>query len=241
MHADQPANNRPVPPEPVNPFGVGMALLLFAIVYFYHGRRPAFFDWGRLLGLERAAIIELGGFFQCGAALVLLLVPGLLLARLVLGIRGAEMGFKVGDWKLGLKVSVAAIVVLVPAILLTGQQTPGLCEVYPLTPLASAGLGAFLVWEAAYLVYYVAWEASFRGVIQLGLGQRMGIIQAMLLQTALTACLHFGGPEMETLAALAAGPVLGYLAIRTGSILYPLAIHFAAGIATDIACNGWLQ
>jgi len=220
-------------------FGVAMAVMLCATVYFYHGRRPAFFDWGRLLGLDRATIVAYGGFFQCGAALVMLLLPALLLARYLLGIRYAEMGFRAGDWKLGLKIAAAAVMVVVPAILLTGNLTPGLCDVYPLTPLA--GVASFLAWEASYLVYYVAWEATFRGVIQLGLGSKMGIIQAMLLQTALTTCLHFGGPESETLAALAAGPLMGYLAIRTGSIVYPLAIHFAAGIATDVACSGALQ
>jgi uncharacterized protein len=234
-------SNRPPEPRPVLDFGAGMALLLFATVYFYHGRRPAFFDWGRLAGLDNQTIIAYGGFFQCAGALLLLLVPSILVARFMLDIPVRHLGLALGDWKYGLKAAGIAIVVLVPSILLTGHMTPGLCEVYPLTPLATTGMASLLAWEAAYLVYYLAWETTFRGVVQLGLGLKMGIIPAMLIQTALTTALHFGGPEAETLAALAAGPVLGYLAIRTGSILYPFAIHFAAGIATDIACGGYLQ
>lgn len=219
--------------------GVAMALLFCCTVYFYHGRRDGFAVIGRWLGFTADQVENWGGVYQCAAAFMLLLTPGMLLARFGLGLRLSALGFGLGDWRWGLKISLPAIVVMVPLIIFTQGEHTGLCTVYPLSPFAGESRVMFLAWAGCYLVYYVAWEGCFRGVMQLGLQERMGLIQAMLLQTAVTTLLHAANPELETFAALLAGPVLGYVAVRSRSILYVLAIHFAAGVATDLSCI-WL-
>jgi uncharacterized protein len=216
-------------------FAVAMAILFSATLYLYHGRRGTFsaLVQGLELGIDP---LEWGGVFQCAAAVLLLLAPALLLTRLVLKVPWSQMGFTIGDWKTGLKICVPFILVAVPAIVLTQRAGEGLCTFYPLSPFAARSVGLFLAWQASYLVYYVAWEGAFRGVIQLGMGPRLGLMQAMLFQTAITTLLHAGHPEIETLGALVAGPFFGWVAIRTRSIWYVLAMHAAAGLATDLGC-----
>ena len=218
-------------------FGVTFAIIFFCTAYLYYGTRAFFPDLRRILDLDPRA--DWGGVYQCGAAFALLLIPAVLLARRGLGLSWRDMGFGLGDWRIGLRIAVPlslAILVLVPLSAgLVGADSP-LCRFYPLAPFAAESTPMYLAWEAFYLVYYVAWEGLFRGVIQLGLSRYLGVIQALLLQTALTTLLHAPNPEIETFAALAAGPVLGLLALRTGSIWYVLMIHFAAGAATDLCC-----
>jgi membrane protease YdiL (CAAX protease family) len=221
-------------------FGLAMAILFLTVIYYYHGRKTGLAELGPALGLSPESAGIFGGPYQCACALLLLLLPPLLIARFGLRIPLADLGFRVGDWRWGLKATVVALAILVPGALLTAGGPQGLCTLYPLAGWAGDSTASFLAWEACYLGYYVAWEGLFRGIIQQGMQARFGPIQAMVLQTALTTFLHAGHPEVETLAALAGGPVLGYLALRSGSILYPLAIHFALGMATDASCL-WMQ
>jgi len=221
-------------------FGAAMGILFFSTAYYYHGRAQAMGLLLRAPGTSLDAGIW-AGILQCGAAFLLLLLPALLIVRLGLKVPFADMGWRLGDWKWGLKISLAALPLVCGAIWLTTDHHSQLCAVYPLSDLARNSLAGFLVWQACYLVYYIAWEGLFRGLIQLGLQERLGIVQAILFQTALSTLLHAGGPELETFAALAAGPVLGYVALRTGSIGYVILIHFAAGIATDLACIAGLS
>jgi len=223
------------PRNSLSTFSLGFVIIFLSTTYYYFGRSGFLSQLASNFspGIDVALW---GGPYQCGAALLLLLAPALLLARLWLGIPLAGMGFALGDWRFGLKVSIPAAAVAAAAILLAGGERSGLCTCYPLSSLAFDGGLGFVAWAACYLVYYVAWEGLFRGVIQIGLDERLGVVPAILLQTALSTLLHAGHPEMETYAALVAGPVFGLLALRTGSILYVLLIHAAVGLATDLSC-----
>lgn len=225
----------PPRPHPSHTFGVAMAVILTSTLYLYHGRRGTFpaLVQGLELDLDPAMW---GGVFQCGAAVVLLLVPALLLCRFVLKVPWSDMGWGLGDWRKGLKWAVPFILVAVPAIIFTQRAGEGLCSFYPLSPFARDSVLLFMAWQACYLVYYLAWEGTFRGAVQVGMAPHLGLVQAMLLQTALTTLLHAGHPEIETLGALVAGPFFGWVAFSTRSIWYVLAMHAAAGFATDLGC-----
>jgi membrane protease YdiL (CAAX protease family) len=215
----------------------GFAILFFCTAYLLFGRRDFFMllNANGQLGLDAAVW---GGPYQCAAAVAALLLPALLLARLYLKIPFAAMGFALGNWKLGLSVALPVSVLAFPVMWLATDRLSPLCGFYPLSGMARDGVAGMAAWLACYAVYYVAWEGLFRGVIQLGLKNHLGVLQCMLLQTALSTLLHAGHPEMETFGALVAGPMFGLLALRTGSIYYVLLLHFALGAATDIACVG---
>ena len=97
-----------------------------------------------------------------------------------------------------------------------------------------------------FFLYYLPWEFVFRGLLILPLikrievGMKPGQGKAVLvivasLQAIPSALLHFGHPAVETLGAVFFGIFLGYLVVKTRSILPGLIIHFTVGIFLDIA------
>ena len=229
---DKPDRNARATPE----LWVAVIATFACAVYLYHGRRDGLTETASRLGMTLPDPALWAGVIQCGLAAILLgLIPIMAASRLLrTGPRGLGLG--PGDLRWGARVAIPTAVLLFPLILLTQTEAAGICGFYPLSSLAGDGAGGYLAWEAAYLVYYVAWEGLFRGAIQIGLGDRWGFAPAAALQTALSALLHAGHPEMETLAAVVAGPILGWIAWRTRSIWPVVLIHFAAGAATDLSC-----
>lgn len=132
-----------------------------------------------------------------------------------------------------------------------GAYNPALTAFYPFSrtlTLAWRG-GGFAVHVLFYIVlYYLPWELLFRGILLLPfvrlvdrrfperpLSGASGIPLAIVILQAIPATLlHFGHPFPETLLALPFGIVMGWLVLRTGSLLPGLALHALAGIGQDL-------
>jgi membrane protease YdiL (CAAX protease family) len=67
----------------------------------------------------------------------------------------------------------------------------------------------------------------------LGLEARLGAGAANVLQAGIGTMAHLGKPPVELLAAFPASLLFGLIALRTRSIWYALAIHWAVGLALD--------
>jgi membrane protease YdiL (CAAX protease family) len=170
-----------------------------------------------------------------GAAVVLLLVVPFAVMRFGFGVKPAELGIRLGDWRFGAK-AVAVLVVLVTPLLWVNSYDVGFQHEYPLTKLAGLSLGTWVLWELTYLVYYIPWEAYFRGALLFGLRERFGVAGALGFQTAISCLVHIGKPFGEIFAAAPAGFLFGALALRTRSILWPLLFHWYLGALTDVLC-----
>ena len=174
--------------------------------------------------------------YQFGAAFLLMFLVPLLWARFGAGLRPADLGLQLGDWRLGLKLVLIGVLVLAGPLYLNGGQADFQAE-YPLAKVAGRTVGLFLLWELCYLVYYISWEFFFRGFWQLGLSRgALGVAGALALQTAVSTIMHIGKPPGETFSAIVGGVAFGLIALRTRSILYVLLLHWYLGIATDLFC-----
>lgn len=182
--------------------------------------------------------------WQFGAAFLLMFLLPLLWARLGAGLRAADLGLQLGDWRLGLKLVALGVLVLAGPLYLGAGQADFRAE-YPLAKVAGTSMTLFVLWELCYLVYYLSWEFFFRGFWQLGLGRgapaapaaaRLGVVGALALQTAVSTVMHIGKPAGETFAAIVGGVAFGLIALRTRSILYVLLLHWYLGMATDLFC-----
>lgn len=152
-------------------------------------------------------------------------------ARRLTGRSLGDLGLGVGRPRPGL----LWLALGVPLAALAGWVAAGsaaMQAVYPLRPDLTPGTG-FLLHSAASLLYYAAWEVLFRGVLLLGLEERLGGSGANALQTVLSVLAHFGRPATETFAALPAGLVFGSIALRTRSVWYGFLIHATAAVSTD--------
>jgi CAAX protease family protein len=90
----------------------------------------------------------------------------------------------------------------------------------------------FLIWEVLYMFQFFSLEFFFRGFMLQSLKRSLGAYAVFVM--AVPYCMiHFGKPMPETLGAVAAGVVLGTLALRTGSIWAGVMIHVSVAWAMD--------
>ncbi len=207
-----------------------LGTLCLVVLWLYVGS-PAFFtrtwgtaapwaDWTRFLYYHVNGLVLLG------------LVP-LGVMRWGFGVSPAALGIQLGDWRWGVRALAAGMVLVTPVVWMSSFD-PAFQQEYPLTKLAGRSAGTWVLWELTYLLYYVGWEVYFRGTLLFGLRGAFGTGGALAFQTAVSTLVHIGKPLGETLGAVPGGFLFGALALRSRSILWPLALHWYLGALMDV-------
>jgi membrane protease YdiL (CAAX protease family) len=214
--------------------------LALMLVYLYQGQRGFFYEHlasGLLPGASGAEVEWWGTLYQFASACVLFLLVPLVLLKFLGREKLKDLGLGLGDVKFGLWVVLLGWLVLaLPGGLSAGGMEDMRAE-YPLAKLSVESGSRFVVYQLAYgLLYYVAWEAFFRGFLQMGLRPHIGDLPAILVQTAASTLLHIGKPMGETWAALLAGFLFGALMLRMRSIWPLVLVHWGLGLLTDVFC-----
>lgn len=162
----------------------------------------------------------------------LLLVPALVYRAVVGRLDGA--GLRWGDARFGLPAVLGLGVVAVPIIVLSASDA-ALALTYP-WPGAWAGssAAALVLWAGTYFLYYVAFEAFYRGFVLNTAARAIGVPSALWLQAIMATLIHLGKPLPELLAAAPASLLFGVLALRSKSILYPALLHLVIGLTLDV-------
>ena len=200
-------------------------------VWVYFGKQATYDQLAPFLPSTWHADVGRTVYEYLAAFVLMLVIPGLIV-RWGLGQRLRGYGMQLGDARYGFR----CVALALPVAFLIAYAASGDAAVqteYPLAKDAMHHLGWFLTVELFYLVYYAGWEFFFRGFVLFGLERRYGAILAILVQTIPSTLVHIGKPASEAFAAIGAGLLFGYLAVRTRSILYPLLLHAAVGIGTD--------
>jgi membrane protease YdiL (CAAX protease family) len=159
-----------------------------------------------------------------------LLIP---LAMIVFGFRRPlrEYGFTLGDWKAGLAITGAAVVIMAPILWLIGRSDPSMHDYYAWQATRTLPLMTFLD--------LIGWEFFFRGFILFGYERKFGI-HALWLQAVPFALAHITKPAVETLSTVFGGFAFGWVAWRTRSFLYPFLIHWFVATFTILVAAGVL-
>lgn len=135
------------------------------------------------------------------------------------------------------------ILIALPIAVLCGVVSAfdsGMSATYPMINFNVYGSWYFIaVYFLSYFLYYVGWEYLFRGMLLFPAEEKCGALGAILITTLVSALIHtsiagFGKPLAETLSAIPAGLIFGYIAHKTKSIYPTLFIHFLIGVCTDI-------
>jgi len=218
---------------------LALGTLCIVVVWLYFGS-PMFFlkTFGSLPSLASDPLLDWWQYlyYHVNTLVLLGLIP-LAIMRWGFGMRPAELGVRLGDWKWGLKFVVVAAIVTAPALYVSSFD-PEFQREYPLTKIAGHSLTTWVLWELTYLIYYIGWEIYFRGVLLFGLREKFGVGGAIAFETAISTLVHLGAghakPFGETFSAAPAGFLFGMLALRTGSMLWPMLLHFYIGILNDV-------
>ncbi len=192
-----------------------------------------FFHYRRFLkrGDDFPAFLGYFGIFFC----LFLVIPCLIIAMLspepLLFLEAS--GLSLGNSGRGLMILVAGAPLAVLAGFI-GSRDPRLRRFYPFSKGACRSQKTFIAFETAYLLlYYVAWEFFYRGILFFPLIPVLGLVPALAIQTIVSTLHHLGHPPSELCASLAAGIVFGLIAYLTGSFLYTIVLHGLTGISTD--------
>lgn len=141
-------------------------------------------------------------------------------------------GWRVGDWRTGLK-WVLISCALMAVVLYLLAVTPAMKSFYE----ARAPEG---VLNLIYLtgVDLFGWEFMWRGLMLFALARYLGPGPAIFLQAVPFAFMHLGKPEIETLSTIFGGAAFGYIAWQSGSFLYPFLIHWFIASFTMLLATG---
>jgi membrane protease YdiL (CAAX protease family) len=165
----------------------------------------------------------------CDRLLFYLGVP-LLVILLIFRESPARYGFRLGDWKAGLALTVVSCGGMALVILVVARTGP--VQGY-YAPKANSAIPVPL--NAAMDLF--GWEFLFRGFLLFTLYPICGPY-AILLQAVPFTIAHYGKPELETLSCIFGGSAFGYVAWRTRSFLYPFLIHWFVATFTILVASG---
>jgi membrane protease YdiL (CAAX protease family) len=105
---------------------------------------------------------------------------------------------------------------------------------YPFYKLANRSWSDLLMWEAIYILQFVAVEFFFRGFLVNGLRLQFGSLSVAVMCLPYLM-LHFPKLWPESFGAILFGFFLGILAVRSKSIWGGVAVHVSIALTMDIA------
>lgn len=173
--------------------------------------------------------------FMFLSAFFLLGIIPLLMIRFSFRESPIDFGLRLGDWRFGL----GAVAILFPLIALLmlypSALTSEMRSFYPFDRSITS-LSPALFWMELWrcLFYYTAWEFFFRGFMLFGLRRYFGGWMAICIQTIPQCLWHIGMPSGEIISSILGGILFGYMALRSGSIIWPLCLHCLIGIGMDV-------
>lgn len=162
-----------------------------------------------------------------------------LVALAVTGTRPSDVGWRFSGTRGHSWIYGALFVVAVP-FLVVASSTADFQDHYPIYDVVVGQSNVWrdlTIWWPFYVVQFVAVETFFRGVLVIGLASRFGK-SSILIAAVPYMMIHFVKPPAEAAAAIAGSLVLGYLALRTRSIIWGIALHIAIAGTMDVLSLG---
>jgi membrane protease YdiL (CAAX protease family) len=150
----------------------------------------------------------------------------------VLGFRDdvGRYGVRLGDWRWGLGLLAAGLVVMTP-IILGLSALPSFRDYYGPAPRP---LGLLLV---NHLLELIPAEFLLRGFLMFALWRRIGPLALVVVQVPFVLT-HIGKPEVELWSTFIGGSVFAWLNWRTGSILWSALGHVYVLTLMELAVGG---
>jgi hypothetical protein len=163
----------------------------------------------------------------------LMLIVPLILIPLVLKGKPSDYGFRIGDYKFGLKSTGLFIIVMLP-VLWIASGSESFAKAYPQGgTYVRENIEVLLYYELFVGFYMLAWEFFWRGYMLFGLKEKFGFY-AIFIQMIPFFILHRGKPDIETFASIFAGLILGIQAWRANSFIYCFLVHWLVVIFIDV-------
>jgi membrane protease YdiL (CAAX protease family) len=221
------------------PLWLTVTSALCLVVYWHYGSRSQspewFVEWSTGLWDIEVLRFHEHAWGHLSAVVVLMALP--LLVACLGGYRPLDLGLGVRGAKREILLVLGLFAAFVPVVWLM-SGTEAFQRTYPRLPQAETDAGLFLTYEGFYLVKWVAWEFFFRGFMLFGFKRDIGT-RAVLISTIPFVLMHFGKPQAEVFASLAAGFILCWIALRSKSIWPGVLLHWLVASSMDFFASTW--
>ena len=212
---------------------------ILLLVFEYWGR-PSFYTSSGLVAWvgdvgdgAYAGLADAGAYLWWGlSSLVWRVGIPLAVGIVLLRRRPVELGFRLRGISSHFPMYVAMYLVMLP-VLIWVSSFDSFLRFYPFYDRAAEGGTAFWVYEIGYALQFVGVEAFFRGFMVFGLAPRLGLL-AVPVMTVPYTMIHFAKPMPEATAAIVAGLVLGWMALRTRSFIPGVFLHIGVAVTMDV-------
>ena len=210
------------------------------VLYHHHGGGSEAPDWFihasvDLLGFEMLQFHQ--HLWSHACAVVLLMIAPLLICWFGEGWSPRDLGFRVKGAGPEIAVVLVLWALMIPIIYVI-HDNPSFRNTYPRLDAAATSPEFYLLFEAFYLVKWIAWEFFFRGFMLFGL-QKDFMRRAVLVSTIPFALMHYGKPELEMASAVIAGLILCFISLRSRSIWPGVLLHWLVASTMDFFAASW--
>lgn len=211
------------------------------VLYHHHGGGPDAPAWF-LEGSASLFGVEDGEFhrhmWSHSTAVVLLMLAPLLVCWIGEGWTPRDLGFRVRGAGPEIAIVIGLWLLMIPLVWLV-HDAEAFARVYPRLEASRDDRDLFLLFEALYLVKWIAWEFFFRGFMLFAFGKDF-LRRAILVSTIPFTLMHYGKPELEMASAMIAGVVLCFIALRSRSIWPGVLLHWLVASTMDfMAASFW--
>ncbi|SEM77301.1 CPBP family intramembrane glutamic endopeptidase [Nitrosomonas marina] len=142
------------------------------------------------------------------------------------GFEGALRYYRLYIWML---------IVMIPLVYYF-SATESFIKMYPFYKVSPGDslFPKFFVWELFYFLQFVALEFFFRGFMLHGTKHRFGFYSIFFMMVPY-CMIHFGKPMPETIAAIIAGVILGYMSLKSRNIWLGVFVHCSVALMMDVS------
>ncbi len=151
-----------------------------------------------------------------------------------------NLGLSMEGWKTSL-VYATVLVLLATPFMIYGSRLPQFTAYYPIWGPARNSIQNLVLLEIGMLFLMFNTEFFFRGFLLFSLRDYLTSIDikkaewtAIIIHAIPYAAVHIGKPGLEVPYSFFVGLVFGYLAIKTRSIITPLAAHWSSSVIFDL-------
>jgi membrane protease YdiL (CAAX protease family) len=127
----------------------------------------------------------------------------------------------------------AALYLAMLPLIIWAASLPSFQAKYPFYKGAAEGGAVFWLYELSYGAQFMGVETFFRGFLLFALFRRFGYY-ALFIMAIPYVMVHFNKPLPEVFGALGAAVILGALALRAGSCVLGILLHWAVGLTMDV-------
>jgi membrane protease YdiL (CAAX protease family) len=162
--------------------------------------------------------------------LILGLIPGLIY-YFFLNRNFDKLGFSLNQFKSNFQL-ILLLMLIIAAILFINQKVNRENNSLQIE-LTDWNIQLFLINAFGWIIYLLAYEFLFRGILLFECYNSFGFWPAIAINIAIYSAIHMVNGKAQTIGALIFGGIACYLALTRGTILIPIFMHISLSVSSD--------